>query len=666
MRKFLAMMLSLVMVLGLMVPAASAAEEPVAKSDDIVLLTTNDVHCHIDNDIGYATLAGLRDQLKEEYNNVFLLDAGDHAQGTAFGSMDKGKTMIELMNAAKYDVATLGNHEFDYDQEGRINITDKWAKFPYVSCNFYEEKDGERGDYVVDPYVMLPLANGKTLAVVGITTPETFTKSTPAYFQDENGEYIYGISGGKDGKALYADVQKAIDDAAEAGADYVVGLGHLGIDPASSPWTSEEVIANTRGLTAMVDGHSHTKVEGKMVKDLDGKDVMLTQTKCYFEYIGEVIIDAETGAVTAKLLSPEDLAAVTPDPTVKALNDAWVAEITEKLGEKIGHTDLIFDNYDENGIRLVRKQETNTGSFAADALYYQFDNRGDDVDVALMNGGGVRNDAITGDISYLTCKEIHTFGNEACLLAISGQQLLDALEFGARFVDGGDGECGGFMQASGVRYGIDMTIPNTIQIDEKNVWVGGPTGDYRVRDVEVYDKDTQSWQPLDLDATYNLAGYNYTLRNSGDGFAMFQGAGVVQDRVALDYMILADYVQAFENGEVKADNSPLNAKYDGFGVDYAEVTGSGRIAVYDEVNRPVEPEPEPEVPEVDPEDKPEVDPEEKPDVEPEDKPEVEPETKPEEKPESPETGDNGVMLYAALAVVAVAGAAVVLKKKEQF
>ena len=145
MRKFLAMMLSLVMV-----PMASAAEEPVVKSDDIVLLTTNDVHCYIDNDIGYATLADLRDQLKEEYNNVFLLDASDHAQGTAFGSMDKGKTMIELMNAAKYDVATLGNHEFDYDQEGRINITDKWAKFPYVSCNFYEEKDGVRGDYVVD------------------------------------------------------------------------------------------------------------------------------------------------------------------------------------------------------------------------------------------------------------------------------------------------------------------------------------------------------------------------------------------------------------------------------------------------------------------------------------------------------------------------------------
>ncbi len=669
MRKILATLLSLVMVLSLSVPAAWA-EEP--KSDDIVILYTNDVHCHIDGDVSYPTLAGLKNQLKEQYNNVLLLDAGDHAQGTAYGSMDKGETVIKLMNAAKYDAATLGNHEFDYDQEGRINITDKWAEFPYVSCNFHHEKDGVRGENVLDSYVMFDMHNGKKLAVVGVTTPESFTKSTPAYFQDDNGNYIYGISGGTDGSELYKDVQTAIDAAKAEGADYVIGLGHLGVDKASTPWTSEDVIANTSGLTAMVDGHSHTAVEGRMVKDKDGNDVMLSQTKCYFAYIGKMVIDAETGAITTQLLSKDDLADVTPDPEVAALNDAWVEKITTQLGEKIGHTDLVFDNFNEEGLRLVRSRETNTGDFAADALYYKFDQMGEDVDVALMNGGGVRNTAITGDLSYLTCKEIHTFGNEACLMTVTGQQLLDALEWGARSAaEDITMECGGFQQVSGVHYSVDTTVPSTVQMDEKGVWTGGPTGEYRVKNVTVYDKETKSWEPLDLAADYNIAGYNYTLRNMGDGFAMFDGARVVQDRVTLDYMILAEYIRGFENGEVMAENSPLNAKYDNFGVNYANVASDSRISILTE-STPVNPD-KPDVkpdekPDVKPDEKPDVKPDETPDVKPDekpiDKPDVKPET-PDEKPATPNTGDNGVMMYAGLGALAVLGAAAMLRKKKE-
>ena len=373
-------------------------------------------------------------------------------------------------------------------------------------------------------------------------------------------------------------MQKAIDEAKAAGATKVIALGHLGDDPASQPWTSEETIANVSGLDAFIDGHSHSTVAGAKVADKDGKEVHLTQTGEYFGAIGMMVIDSETGAITTELLGADHdiVKAATPNADVKAIKDAWIAAIDEALGEKIGSTELVFDNYDADGNRLVRKQATNTGSFAADALYYLFDDMGLDVDVAIMNGGGVRNKAITGDISYKTCKDIHTFGNVACLQTITGQQLLDALEWGARGTP--DSEVGGFLHVAGITYEIDVTVASTVQADEKGVWIGAPTGEYRVKNVQVYNKETGKYEALDLNAKYNLAGYNYTLRDLGDGFAMFDGAVNVLDYVMEDYMVLANYVQGHKDGIVGATNSPLNAKYAGLNIDYSQVTGDGRIA----------------------------------------------------------------------------------------
>ena len=515
------------------------------------------------------------------------------------------------MNAAGYDLATLGNHEFDYGMEGCQQIQ-QWAEFPYVSCNFYEEADGVRGENVLPSYQIFELGQEK-LAIVGITTPESFTKSTPAYFQDENGNYIYGISGGEDGAALYADVQAAIDQAAADGATKVIALAHLGDDMASQPWTSEETIANVSGLTAFMDGHSHSTVEGKEVADKDGNNVMLSQTGQYFDRIGLMVISAETGEVSTDFIEYEEIletvmgedgnpakdedgnevtevvgyklvsdlytgAEWCSDASVASIKDAWMKKIDEQLGTVIGSTALTLDNYASDETRLVRSQETNTGDFAADALYYLFDSMDMDVDVAIMNGGGVRNTAIIGDISYQTCKSIHTFGNVACLQTITGQQLLDALEWGARTAGTGE-ECGGFLQVSGITYKIDTEWPDSTQKDDKGVWIGAPTGGYRVHDVKVYNKETGAWDDLDLTAKYNLAGYNYTLRDLGDGFSMFDGAVNVLDYVMEDYMVLANYVQGFEGGVVEATNSPLAAKYPGFTVDYSTVDGSGRIVM---------------------------------------------------------------------------------------
>ena len=553
--KFISMLVILVMMLTLFTPVTAFAG-----TGEITILYTNDIHTYIDNEdeFTYSKLA----TLKKQYDDVLLVDAGDHIQGTAYGSMDKGETIIDLMEATGYDLATLGNHEFDYGMLQALNVA-KNSAFPYVSCNFYNEKDGVAGDPVLDSYKIFEKA-GKKVAFVGITTPETFTKSTPAYFQNEKGEYIYGIAGGDDGKALYAAVQKAADAAKAAGADYIIGLGHLGDDPASIPWTSEEVIANTTGFDAFIDGHSHSTVAGKEVKDKAGETVLLTQTGDYLGAIGKMVIKAD-GTITTELIT--DTSALKADEAVAKIETAWIEEIDTKLGEVIGEATITFDNYDADGNRLVRKQETNTGAFAADALYYLFENLDYDVDVAIMNGGGVRNKAITGEISYLTCKAIHTFGNVACLQTITGQQLLDALEWGAK--DVGTAENGGFLHVSGVKYSVNSAIPSTVQKDEKGVWTGGPTGAYRVTDVKVLNNKTGKYEALDLDAKYNLAGYNYTLRDLGDGFAMFDGAVNVIDYVMEDYMVLANYVKSFEGGKITAENSV-----------YEDVDEIGRIKIY--------------------------------------------------------------------------------------
>ncbi len=569
--RMLALVLSFIMVLG-MFPVAHAEDTPVlANADEIVVYYTNDVHTYIDGELSYDNLANLKTETAKQAAGVLLVDAGDAIQGTAYGSMDKGETIIELMNAAGYDVATLGNHEFDYGMERILELVEK-AEYPYISCNFYHIVDGYEGTTVL-PSIYTADFGETRIAFIGITTPESFTKSTPAYFQDENGNYIYGIHGGTKGRALYDAVQLAIDDARGIyHADIVIALGHLGDDKASQPWTSEEVIAKTYGLDAFIDGHSHSTVPMKEVKDMDGNTVILTQTGEYFGAIGKMVIKAD-GTISTELVTEW----TGSDENVKAIKDQWMTEIDTQLGQVIGNAEITFDNYDENGNRIVRKYETNTGDFCADALYYLFDNMALDVDVAIMNGGGVRNKAITGELTYKTMKEIHTFGNVACLQTVTGQQIVDALEWGARQTP--DVEVGGFLHVAGLKYDVDGTIVSTVQADDKGVWTGGPTGEYRVKNVQVFNKETGAYEPIDLAASYNMAGYNYTLRDLGDGFAMFDGAINVLDYVMEDYMVLANYVQAFENATVKGTNSPLNVLYPTYGADYSTTAGSGRITV---------------------------------------------------------------------------------------
>ncbi len=558
-------------------PAASACW--LGDKSDVTVLYTNDVHTYIDKQSPKLTYAAIAD-LKQSYQNagkdVLLVDAGDHVQGTAYGSMDEGASIIKLMNAAGYDVATPGNHEFDYGMD-RAKAIMKEADFPYLSCNWVDLRTGLR----VLPSVKVFVRGGRRIAFVGVTTPETFTKSTPAYFMDKaQRKYIYDIQGGEDGKKLYDAVQKAIDKA-KLLADVVIGLGHLGVDPSSSPWTSEEVIAHTSGFDAFIDGHSHTVMENKQVQDASGKAVTLTQTGSYFANVGEMTIAAD-GTITTKLIPTHE----GMDAGIAAMQTGWVNTVDDMLGEKIAVGDSDFYVSDPaTGKRRIRSAETNLGDFVADGIYAYF-NEVEKLhcDLAIMNGGGIRADVPAGDWTFKTCKQVSPFGNVACLMSVTGKQIQDALEFAARFAGEGGKENGGFLQVAGATYEIHTDIPNTVQTDEKNVWIGSATGTPRVQNVKIYDKASGSYLPLDPGATYALAGMNYTLRNLGDGFAMFDGAELIKDYVSEDYLVMATYAMTFDGADaaglphLSSANSPL-AAYPGYLLNYEQPYGAGRITI---------------------------------------------------------------------------------------
>ena len=556
-------------------PAASACW--FGDKSDVTILYTNDVHTYIDKQSPKLTYAAIAD-LKQSYQNagkdVLLVDAGDHVQGTAYGSMDEGASIIKLMNAAGYDVATPGNHEFDYGMD-RAKAIMKEADFPYLSCNWVDLRTTLR----VLPSVKVFVRGGRRIAFVGVTTPETFTKSTPAYFMDKaQRKYIYDIQGGEDGKKLYDAVQKAIDKA-KLLADVVIGLGHLGVDPSSSPWTSEEVIAHTSGFDAFIDGHSHTVMENKQVQDASGKAVTLTQTGSYFANVGEMTIAAD-GTITTKLIPTHE----GMDAGIAAMQTGWVNTVDDMLGEKIAVGDSDFYVSDPaTGKRRIRSAETNLGDFVADGIYTYF-NEVEKLhcDVAIMNGGGIRADVPAGDWSFKTCKQVSPFGNVACLMSVTGKQIQDALEFGARFVGPEGKENGGFLHVAGATYEIHTDIPNTVLTDDKNVWMGSATGTPRVQNVRIYNKKTGTYEPLDLNRTYALAGMNYTLRNLGDGFAMFDGAELIKDYVSEDYLVMSTYAMIFDAVNdvpvLSSANSPL-ASYSGYLLNYENPYGAGRIQV---------------------------------------------------------------------------------------
>ena len=580
MRKVLALLLSLVMTLTLLVPATWAEEKPAAGyqlpaslKGKTVILHTNDVHGAIDK---YAKVAALKNECYDRgASAVVLLDAGDFSQGSTYVSLSKGATAVELMNAVGYDAVTLGNHEFDYGfPQLKANLSYSAADFLVTCVNLVDDE----GAPIFAPGATAPVTDADdnplfNLTVMGVATPETQTKANPALMKG-----LTFLSGQK----LYDAANAVIKVAREEGnADIVIALTHLGVDASSEPNRSIDFVKNVPGVDIVIDGHSHTVMENKQVADASGRLVTLTQTGSYFANVGEMTI-APDGTISTRLVSTYDQ----EDVAVAAEQAAWVNTVDDMLGEKIAVADTKFYITDPaTGKRRIRSGETNLGDFVADGIYTYF-NEVEQLhcDIAIMNGGGIRSDEDAGYWTFKTCKQVSPFGNVACLMSVTGKQIQDALEFAARFAGAEGKENGGFLQVAGATYEIHTDIPNTVQTDDKNVWIGSATGTPRVQNVKIYDRANGTYVPLDENKTYALAGMNYTLRNLGDGFAMFDGAELIKDYVSEDYLVMSTYAMTF--GGVDAEGLPhlssansVLAEYPGYLLDYENPYGAGRISI---------------------------------------------------------------------------------------
>lgn len=574
--------------------ASSENSDSVGETKDvgpIYILYTNDIHSYIYNTVKdendenkpglrMSNIAAMISDMKAEGKNVLLVDAGDELQGDVYGAFDEGESVIELMNACGYSLATPGNHDFDFGMNTFFNRIEE-ANYPYISCNFHAIAEGE------DPLEanQIIAIGGKKIAFIGITTPETMTSSTPTYFQNEKGEYIYTVDGVDGAEDMYASVQKAIDNVKDE-VDYVIAVGHVGVgtEEQRKSISSYDVIANVEGLNAFIDGHSHTTMDKELVADKSGKEVLLTQTGSYLSNIGLMEIDGDT--ITSSLINSYD----NSDESVASIEDKINDCIMSKMGEKVAElsTPMYINNPDDSSKRLIRSREMNSGDIVADSIYWYFNDALDlDCDIAIANGGGIRAQLNSGDITYMDIKSVEPFGNMICLIEATGQQILDALEMGSTVIGDWDdnwdipAENGGFLQVAGMQYTIDATIPSSVKTKGDGMFES-VDGVYRVRDVKIYNKETSEYEDMDPEKTYTVGGINYILRNSGNGLNMFNDDEMIIDFVGQDYSILAMYFASFKTEGaypvVRTANSPLN-KFAGYQLDYENPYGANRINI---------------------------------------------------------------------------------------
>lgn len=501
---------------------------------DIVLLFTNDVHCAVDDNIGYAALAEYKKRLAND-NYVILADAGDFSQGAPIGTLSKGLFLVDIMKKVGYDFCIPGNHEFDYNMANFLQNCLELNNLIF-SSNFIDLRNNKS---VLPPYKIFSLGN-KKVALVGATTPESFTKSTPTYFQDSMGKYIYTLSEDNNGRKLYRNIQKAVNDARKEGADYVILIGHLGIDGTTERWKSTTVIANTTGIDAVIDGHSH-EVYNQMVKNKRGREIPLVQTGTKLKNIGQLTIN-KAGEISIQMVDhvvPIDGSPVetergqkihAKDPEV----DRFIKDIQSKYQDSIKEVIVptnkvnLITTFPFTKDRAVRKAETNLGDLCADAYRTVLG-----ADIGFMNGGGIRNEIPLGNVTYEDCLKVMPFNNLATLIKCKGQVIKDALEMGAHLFPE---ENGGFIHVSGLTYTIDGTIPSSVKLDDKNNFVS-VDGEYRVRDIKVDGKD------LDLNKEYTVGCHDYMLINGGDGYTMFKGSEVLKDRIMPDVDALVEYLK---------------------------------------------------------------------------------------------------------------------------
>lgn len=573
---------------ALLVPQTAMAQEAKTTfsdlgvdSDSIVVLYTNDVHGGVSdneqysgsaNSLGYAGVAALKEEAEKLAAGVALVDCGDAVQGSVVCSESEGADVIEIMNQAGYDYWVFGNHEFDYGMERLLQFPDEFQG-DCLAVNFFDLKTEED---LLKPYDIVSYdVNGKEIKVayLGIMTPENISKGSVSNFQDEDGNYIYGF-GGENLDQFYEMIQKNIDAAYDEGADCLVAMGHLGDTGITEGWSSGEVIANTHGITAFLDGHAHSEITEQVCKDAEDNDVLLSSTGTKLSNIGVLVMkSSEDGMVACSSNLVNSLTDSEKQEDAYKETETFVNDIQDKYADLVvvvGNSDYDLYIYNpEDGTRMIRNQETNLGDFVTDAFRY-----GLEADVAFSNGGNIRADLPKGEITYLDILNVLPWSSNIVKLEVTGQQLLDCLEMGARLWPE---ECGGFIQASGLTYEIHTYITPSVMTSEDGLFES-VDGEYRVKNVYVGE------EPLDLEKTYTLAMDEYYYVSDGDGMTMFRDCEAlvdVEDHV-IDHDLVISYLDSLD-GTIPEE--------------YQNVDGQGRIQILEDAEE-VDTEEEKELPPV--------------------------------------------------------------------
>ena len=483
----------------------------------IVILFENDVHCAVD---GYAKLVTLKEQQRWETPYVTTVSCGDFVQGDVIGSITEGESIIDIMNEVKYDVVTLGNHEFDFGMSQLFTLKDN-LKASVVSANFCDFRTGE---LIFPPYQILRYGD-VDIAFLGFTTTTTPTMVAPHTFLDENKEIAYGFYR----PTFYENAQTRIDQARAEGADYVVVLSHLGDMDRGEHASSISLINRTSGIDVVLDGHDHRVITDSLVLNREGEPVLLASTGLKFQHVGVLTLSVE-GRFTSRLVPTTDVKA---SESMQAKVEAMKEKALKEGERKIGVSDVHLSPNDQSGTRLVRHRETNIGNFCADAFRKVLK-----TDVAMINGGGIRADLLPGDVTYNHLLSVFPFNNTACTATLTGQQLLDALEFSVSFLPE---ENGSFMQVSGMKFEVDASVPSPVVVDSIGLFQYVREGARRVSRLQVWDEESKAYLPVNLKERYTLASFNYMLKNLGCA-GIFRYAELLDDDLGQDADILASYI----------------------------------------------------------------------------------------------------------------------------
>ena len=534
MKKILSLLLAVVMVFGLMTAAFAADADLAGKT---VVLHTNDVHGQVDL---YAKVAALKKDYEAKGADVILVDAGDYAQGTPYVSDSQGKTAIELMNAAGYDVVTLGNHEFDYGYANLQTIM-KDAKFKVV-CNIkYNGKLAFDASYVVET------KGGLKVGFLGLTTPETSTKAHPAK--------IKGVTFMAQ-NALYSFATQEAADLKADGSDVVIALTHLGVDPESKPNRSTDLYANAKGVDFIIDGHSHTK----MTEGENGEPIQSTETK--LKYVGVVVIDNATKKIESNELIQLDGYA-NEDADTKAAADAIITDVDARLGAVFAKSEVELNGKRDPG---VRTQETNLGDLITDALmwYATKDGKLDvpaDHIVAVTNGGGIRASIKAGDITMKDINTVLPFGNTVAVVYISGEKLLESLEAATQSAPTA---LGGFPQIAG----INLSLCTGAAYDKQDETYPGGSTYYGPKSINRVTINSINGKPFRAKDTYAVVTNDF-MAAGGDVYYAFASSPKIVDTGTPMDEALVEFIKVKLNGVI--------------GKEYENAQGRLNMAVFNDV-----------------------------------------------------------------------------------